>query len=415
MGSQSQVFQDVFGDHGATGVTKEQMRAHSGLDLLVVSHACVVAANQEVFRCLRERGYKLKLVVPDRWSDVYREKKFLPNALGGMEDAIIPLRTVGIGRPQRHAYVGNLIGILRRFQPDVLVVEEESHSLAALEWGMAASILAVPFGVQVAETLDRPYPSPIVRSRNYVLRRAGFVMARSPAARSLATKWGARGEVAIVPHAVPSWPTRREREASGPFTVGFAGRLVPEKGLEDLVAAVLRMETPARLLLVGDGPMRDQLHRSAPSVDVIVGHRHEEMNQLFTEMDLLVLPSRTTATWEEQFGRVLVEALWCGTPVVGAESGQIPWVVNTTGGGRTYPEGDIKALAKILDELARDPDQRGALATRGRNVVEKMFSADAVATTLAGVICRAKILRSRRQIATEIADTRRIERIVVRA
>ncbi len=139
--------------------------------------------------------------------------------------------------------------------------------------------------------------------------------------------------------------------------------------------------------------MREQLRRSAPWVEVVVGRRHEEMDQLFAEMDVLVLPSRTTATWEEQFGRVLVEALWCGTPVVGAESGQIPWVVATTGGGRTYPEGDVGELSRILDELAVDPLQRRSMVARGRKVVQETFSTEAVATTLAGVLDRAESLR----------------------
>jgi glycosyltransferase involved in cell wall biosynthesis len=371
----------------------EGIRAHFGLDLLVVSHACVVPANQEVFRCLRERGTLLKLVVPDRWSDAYRDERFRPNGLGRMEDAIMPVRTVGVGRPQRHAYIRNPMGVLRRLRPKLVAIEEESYSLAALQWGMAATMLGVGFGVQAAETIDRPLPSPVRKSRDYVLKRAGFVMARSPAAQSLAVRWGARGEVALVPHAIPSWHAPTERNPSGRFTVGYAGRLVAEKGLDDLLAAVAGMGTPARLLLVGDGPMRDQLQRAAPWVEVVVGRRHEEMDQLFAKMDVLVLPSRTTATWEEQFGRVLVEALWCGTPVVGAESGQIPWVVATTGGGRTYPEGDVGALSRILDELAGDPPQRRSMADRGRKVVEEMFSTEAVATTLAGVLSRAESLQ----------------------
>ena len=315
-------------------------RATFGLDLLVVSHACVVPSNQEVFRCLRERGARLKLVVPDRWSDAYRHEGFRPNALSRMEDALVPVPTLGVGRPQRHAYMRNPMRILRRFRPRLVVIEEEPHSLAALQWGAAASMSRVGFGVQAAETIDRSLPSPVLKSRGYVLRRAAFVMARSPGAQHLAVQWGARGEVALVPHAIPSsWSAPRERKSSGPFTVGYAGRLVAEKGLDDLLAAVASMETSARLLIVGDGAMQEELRRSAPWVDVVVGRRHEEMDQLFAEMDVLVLPSRTTARWEEQFGRVLVEALWCGTPVVGAESGQIPWVVATTGGGRTYPEG----------------------------------------------------------------------------
>jgi glycosyltransferase involved in cell wall biosynthesis len=372
---------------------KEGIRVQPGLDLLVVSHACVVPSNQEVFRCLRERGTRLKLVVPDRWFDAYRDEGFGPNALGGMEDAILPVATVGVGRPQRHAYMRNPLRILRRLRPKLLVIEEEPYSLAALQWGVAATMSRVGFGVQAAETIDRPFPFPIQKGRAYVLRKAAFVMARSPAAQELAVRWGAGGEVALVPHAVPKWNRPTQRKPPGRFTVGYAGRLVVEKGLDDLVAAVAGMETSARLLVVGDGPLREQLRRAAPWVEVLVGRRHEEMDQLFAEMDVLVLPSRATATWEEQFGRVLVEALWCGTPVVGAESGQIPWVVTTTGGGRTYPEGDTGALSRILDALAADPLQRRAMADRGRKVVREVFSAEAVATTLSGVLGRAEHLQ----------------------
>ena len=335
----------------------------------------------------------LKVVVPDQWSDAYRHKGFRASSLGRMEDALVPVPTVGIGRPQRHAYIRNPMRILRRLRPKLVVIEEEPYSLAALQWGTAATMLRVGFGVQAAETIDRSFPSPVLKGRRYVLRRAAFVMARSPGAQDLAVRWGARGEVALVPHAIPSWHAPRERKPSGPFTVGYAGRLVVEKGLDDLVAAVAGMETPARLLLVGDGPMREQLQRSAPWIDVVVGRRHDEMDQCFAEMDVLVLPSRTTATWEEQFGRVLVEALWCGTPVVGAESGQIPWVVATTRGGCTYPEGDVGELSRILDELAVDPLQRRSMVARGRKVVEETFSTEAVATTLAGVLRRAEGFR----------------------
>jgi glycosyltransferase involved in cell wall biosynthesis len=59
------------------------------------------------------------------------------------------------------------------------------------------------------------------------------------------------------------------------------------------------------------------------------------MRDAYAEMDVLVLPSRTTSRWAEQFGRVLIEALWCGVLVVG--SGEIPWIVETTGGGRVFP------------------------------------------------------------------------------
>ncbi len=106
------------------------------------------------------------------------------------------------------------------------------------------------------------------------------------------------------------------------------------------------------------------------------------MRDLYGRMDMLVLPSRTTKTWSEQFGRVLCEALLCGVPVVGSASGEIPWVIKTTGGGLSFPEGDVAALAHLLSELRDDARRRGELAERGREGVWRHFSPAAAAREL---------------------------------
>jgi glycosyltransferase involved in cell wall biosynthesis len=103
-------------------------------------------------------------------------------------------------------------------------------------------------------------------------------------------------------------------------------------------------------------------------------------------MDVLVLPSRTTRDWAEQFGRVLVEALSCGVPVVGSDSGEIPWVVTTTGGGHVFPEGNVDELARVLGRLRADPAERTRLAERGRAVVKDVFTADACAVAMTALV-----------------------------
>ena len=125
------------------------------------------------------------------------------------------------------------------------------------------------------------------------------------------------------------------------FTIGYAGRLVQSKGLMDLLAAVRRLDAPVELLLIGDGELRAQLDGQpipGSRVRVLNELRHEEMASGYAQLDVLVLPSRTTPTWKEQFGRVVIEALWCGVPVVGSDSGEIPWLIELTGGGLTFPE-----------------------------------------------------------------------------
>ncbi len=98
---------------------------------------------------------------------------------------------------------------------------------------------------------------------------------------------------------------------------------------------------------------------------VLDGLAHDQMAAGYAQLDVLVLPSRTTPTWKEQFGRVIVEALWCGVPVVGSDSGEIPWLIGLTGGGLVFPEGDSEALAGRLSELREAPALRERLALAG--------------------------------------------------
>ncbi|HEY8202567.1 MAG TPA: glycosyltransferase [Actinomycetota bacterium] len=352
--------------------------------LLVVSHACVVPENQPVYGELVERGWNVALIVPDHWRHGYADGDFAPRVAPGLEGHVVATPVVLPGRPQRHFYRCRPGSLLRALQPRVVFVEEECYSVPAMQWAVAARRCGIPYGVQAYENLDRPLPPAARLIRSWVLPRASFVAARSPAAADLARAWGAGGHMAVVPPAVPAWappPSSGPR----PFCVGFAGRLVPEKGIWDLVEAVRSLDAPVRLLFAGDGPLRDDLRAlSLPNAEVAVrtGLDHGGVAEAYGGMDVLALPSRTTPTWAEQFGRVLVEALWCGVPVVGSDSGEIPWVIGATRGGLVVPEGDIRALAEALATLRGDAALRSRLARTGRESVVRLFSTGAVADAL---------------------------------
>jgi glycosyltransferase involved in cell wall biosynthesis len=280
----------------------------------------------------------------------------------------------------------------------VAFLEAEPYALVAAQWSRACRRSGVPFGVQCYENIDRSLPSPVRWLRSQVLRDAAFVAARSDTAGQLARAWGARGEVGLAPPAVPGWeivPAGGGSEggtSERPFTIGYAGRLVQSKGLMDLLGAVRKLEAPVELLLVGNGEQRAQLEGQpipGSQVRVIDGVTHEQMASAYAQIDVLVLPSRTTATWKEQFGRVIVEALWCGVPVVGSDSGEIPWLVELTGGGLTFPEGDQGMLAERLTRLRESPALRERLASAGRSAVERLFSVSAATDRLERLLANA--------------------------
>jgi glycosyltransferase involved in cell wall biosynthesis len=385
--------------------------------LLAISHPAMVNVNQEVYRELQRRGWEVTIVVPSRWRSEYSRRTMAPQALAGLEHALRPTPVALAGRPQRHFYLTRCRALSTGARPDVAFVEAEPYSISATQWGRVFTRQGTPFGVQCAENIDRALPPPVRGLRARVLRRAAFVAARSDSAARLAR----------APHAVPEWelgPRGKEAErhrsaspthladaprprddphpaddprprddppaagvfrpgageAGGPFTIGYAGRLVESKGLTDLLAAVRMLESPTELLLIGDGELRAQLEGQpipGSRVRVLDGFAHDGMASAYAQLDVLALPSRTTPTWKEQFGRVIVEALWCGVPVVGSDSGEIPWLIELTGGGLTFPEGDSTQLAARLSELRAAPELRRQLTRSGRAAVERLFSVPA--------------------------------------
>jgi glycosyltransferase involved in cell wall biosynthesis len=348
--------------------------------LLVVSHPAVLPVNQLPYAELARRGWHVDVIAPARWRHEYAAEKFAARALPELAGRLHPRRVVLTGQPQRHIYLVNPFREIRRRRPAVIFCEQEPFSAPAAQWGLAAHMLGVPFGVQLAENLDRRLPRPARVIMAAVLPRATFVAARSDTAARLAGQWGARGSVRVIPHHVPGWPLPA-RPAHDAFTVGFAGRLVPEKGLDTLVCALRRLDPPVELLVAGEGPLRGWLESAdlgSARLQIVRGTDHAEMASVYAQMDVLVLPSRTTPGWAEQFGRVLVEALWCGTPVIGSDSGEIPWVIETTGGGLVFSEDDDSALAEQLSRLRDDNDLRLRLADQGRSRVAKMFSVEGV-------------------------------------
>jgi glycosyltransferase involved in cell wall biosynthesis len=171
--------------------------------------------------------------------------------------------------------------------------------------------------------------------------------------------------------------------ATQPFTVGYAGGLVPEKGVDLLIAACAGLPGDWRLLLAGEGEAQASLAAQAQALGmgervVFTGrHASDAMPAFYNQLDVLALPSRTLPNWKEQFGRVLIEAMACEAPVVGSDSGEIPQVIGEA--GLVFPEGDGTALGAALARLAGDSGLRQRLGAAGRARVLEHYTMGSVA------------------------------------
>jgi glycosyltransferase involved in cell wall biosynthesis len=95
---------------------------------------------------------------------------------------------------------------------------------------------------------------------------------------------------------------------------------------------------------------------------------------------VLTLPSLTTRHWKEQYGRVIPEAMACGVPVIGSDSGAIPEVIGAA--GMVAPEGDPITLAAAIGDVLTDGTMTKRLVEEGWRRVQEEFSADAMARRL---------------------------------
>jgi len=160
--------------------------------------------------------------------------------------------------------------------------------------------------------------------------------------------------------------------------------LVIEKGVDVLLHAAATLPGIWRVHIVGDGPERPQLEQLARELGIQDRVHFDKsissssMPAFLQQLDVLVLSSRATPHWKEQFGRVLVEAMACEVPVIGSNSGEIPNVIGSA--GLVFPEDDAAALRSHLLDLMQSVDLRREIGQRGRQHVLKIYTQKQIAT-----------------------------------
>jgi glycosyltransferase involved in cell wall biosynthesis len=152
------------------------------------------------------------------------------------------------------------------------------------------------------------------------------------------------------------------------------------------------MELPERFkcLIAGTGDEEPELRlwcqvpAIRPKVYYLGCVEKDRLWGFYRSLDVLVLPSLTTSHWTEQFGFVLAEAMGCGVPVIGSNSGAIPEVVAEC--GIIVEENNPLELARAILCMADDADRRTHYVKSGLERFEHEFSVVAYAAKLAGLL-----------------------------
>ena len=199
------------------------------------------------------------------------------------------------------------------------------------------------------------------------------------------------------------------RRAEGPLLL-FAGRLVEEKGLGDLLDAMttIRSDQPdATLLVVGEGQERKRFEQQATdlglgdSVCFLGWIQPESLPAYMAAADIFVAPSKTGRDgWVEGQGLTIVEAMLCGTPVVASRSGGIVDTIDDGETGLLVEEASPQAIAEAVRRHLSDPDAMRTIAAAGSAKALRDFTREGSSRAFGEVYAGKSLSRSGRAAAS---------------
>lgn len=362
------------------------------MKVLVCWHGAVEPVYRRLFDEIAGLGVQVRLIAPAGWREGGKFQNFSPDSRN--YDSVV-LRTAFTNHIRVFFYP-NVLRIFREisgFKPDIIHVMEEPFSLAAYEM-LKLKKLSMSSARTILfsfENIDIPQRFPFSLFQSYNMKNADAVIVVPEESVALWKERGFGKKISRIPLGIDTGLYRKmdrlrasrmlNIKADGAFKAGYAGRIVEEKGLFTVLASLKELIGRGKAFdfyLAGDGEHKTAFLKRAKELGV-EGNIHllgalgpELLPAFYNSMDALILPSVTTERWKEQFGRVIVESMACGTPVIGSSSGEIPNVIGRS--GLVFPEGDAGELAGRLEALMSDASLKEELIRKGLEKASQEYS-----------------------------------------
>ncbi|MEH1832528.1 MAG: hormogonium polysaccharide biosynthesis glycosyltransferase HpsO [Nostoc sp.] len=363
------------------------------MKILVASHTYIVDLNCEKLRALSqlEPGVEVTVVVPKRWKPGGVQNRIIQTEYRDEGTfRIVPVSNFSQNHQGLLTFGADLISLLKQFRPQIIQVEQGSRALAYTQMIALNKLLRLKAKNVFFTWWNLPYELklPVSLLEKYNLNHSHGIISGNQDGAEILRQRGYQGAIKIMPQLGVDenlfTPKGQPELAAnlgirkGDFVVGFVGRFVQEKGLLTLLQALISLKNrPWKLLLLGRGELQTELIKIATDNNIkerlilVESVPHDKVTNYINLMSTLVLPSETTSKfktltsvgWKEQFGHVLIEAMACQIPVIGSDSGEIPYVIGDA--GLVFPEGDAQALANCLVKLIDKPYYAHTLGEMG--------------------------------------------------
>ncbi|MGC1394140.1 MAG: hormogonium polysaccharide biosynthesis glycosyltransferase HpsO [Coleofasciculaceae cyanobacterium] len=375
--------------------------------ILVASHSYIVDLNCEKLKTLArlEPEIEVTVVVPRRWRPGGVQNKIIETqAYQEGSFRIVPISNFSENNQGLLTFGAEIIPLLRQFKPQIIQVEQGAKALGYAQLITLNKLLGLKAKNFFFTWWNLPYKLkfPVSLLENYNLQNTHGLIVGNQDGAEILRQHGYQGLIKVMPQlgvdekrfCHQPQPELRSKLNIKPdeFVVGFVGRFVEEKGLITLGKALSELQyMPWKWLLLGRGYLQQTLMELADKWGIkerliwVESVDHDQVPSYINLMNTLVLPSEnnsqfktlTSVGWKEQFGHVLIEAMASKVPVIGSNSGEIPYVIEDT--GLIFPEGDVQALKKCLLSLMEQPKLANKFANLGYERAMSQYTNKALA------------------------------------
>lgn len=363
------------------------------MKILVASHTYIVDLNCEKLRALSrlQSDIEVTVVVPQRWRPGGVQNKIIETEYRDEGNfRIVPVSNFSQNHQGLLTFGSDIVNLLGEFRPNIIHVEQGSRGLAYAEMITLNALLRLKAKNVFFTWWNLPYQLkfPVSILENYNLDNSHGIISGNQDGAEILRDRGYEGPIKVMPQlgvdetlfTPKNQPELAKKVGLEPndFVVGFVGRFVPEKGIMTLLDALVKIKDKSwKFLLLGRGELKDEILQKAEEkgikdrIILVESVPHHEVADYINLMSTLILPSETTykfktltsVGWKEQFGHVIIEAMACKVPVIGSDSGEIPYVIGDA--GLIFPEGNVEELANRLEQLIDNPDFTENIAQMG--------------------------------------------------
>ncbi|MBC7712069.1 MAG: glycosyltransferase [Rhizobacter sp.] len=330
------------------------------MKILVIGHSLVVDSNRKFWSVLAlEQQVEVHLVVPDEWnSNLVNTLKYQQSPAIDKNLKIFPIPVYFKGNGSFYFYkIFQLYKILKNEKYDAIIVTQETWSLSAFQLGFLKKL-----------TKNAMTPAHLSLCQNIIKPQLKFAQ---PFERLVTSFYDKLFYCDSAICSVLDWKKIKNHTSYWPFSfdsdiykrsinvhtktlkIGYLGRISEEKGMRTLLTAFqeLRDENKlsVKLIIAGNGPLKDLAQGNG--IEYLGVLPHNQAHLFYQKINVFVLPSLTKPFWKEQFGRVIVESVASGVPVIGSSSGAIPEVLSKIGLKTIFEEGSVSDLKEKIIKL----------------------------------------------------------------